>query len=162
MAVRVLARLGADLNGVRDQVLQLTHGQPGRDMADEPPRPGPLARSRLTGEALVRIDSLDAPLAAIERWVGVRPDRDDLDDQIAQLRRQREAALDRQDFETAPALRDKEKQLLARRDNREKEWMRAAAGRPSLAGELAQVNAELERLRALLRENGIEPGDDAA
>jgi hypothetical protein len=32
----------------------------------------------------------------------------------------------------------------------------------TLAQELGRVNAELERLRAILREHGIEPGDDAA
>ena len=32
------------------------------------------------------------------------------------------------------------------------------AHRPSLAGELGRVHAELERLRAILREHGIEPG----
>ncbi len=55
-------------------------------------------------------------------------------------------------------MRDKERQLLAARAGREKEWTQAAAGRPSLAGELGRVHAELERLRAILREHGIEPG----
>ena len=60
------------------------------------------------------------------------------------------------------ALRDQEKQLLAARAAREKEWTGAAAGRMTLAQELGQVNAELERLQSMLREHGIEPGDDAA
>ena len=38
----------------------------------------------------------------------------------------------------------------------------AAAGRMPLAQELGRVKAELERLRASLREHGIEPDDDAA
>jgi hypothetical protein len=162
VAVQVLVRLGADMNSVRDQVLQLMHGQAGRDMADERPPLGTPERSRLADQALARVESLDGRLAAIERWVGMRPDLDDLDDQIAQLRREIEAAIDREDFETVAALHDKEKQLLAGRDKREQEWSRAAAGRPSVAGELARVNAELQRLRAILREHGIEPGGDAA
>ena len=93
---------------------------------------------------------------------GLRPDLDDLAQEIAQVRREKEAAIDRQDFEAAAALRDKETQLLAARAAREKEWTEAAAERPSLAGELGRVNAELDRLRAILREHGIDPGDDAA
>jgi hypothetical protein len=32
----------------------------------------------------------------------------------------------------------------------------------SLAGELGRVNAELARLRAILGQHGLDPGDDAA
>ena len=78
------------------------------------------------------------------------------------MRREQESAIDAQDFETAAALRDKEKDLLATRTSRESEWTATAAGRPSLAGEFGRLNAELERLRAISREHGIEPGDGAA
>ena len=78
------------------------------------------------------------------------------------MRREKEAAIGRQDFEDSAALRDQEKQLLATRAGRDKEWTAAAAGRMSLAQELDRVKAELERLQALLREHGIAPGDDAA
>jgi hypothetical protein len=63
--------------------------------------------------ALARIDALDQRLAAIERWAGVRPDLGDIDQEIAQVRRDKEAAIDSQDFESAAARRDKEKELLA-------------------------------------------------
>jgi hypothetical protein len=59
-------------------------------------------------------------------------------------------------------LRDKEKQLLAAQAGREKEWTETAAGRMSMTKEFGRVNAELERLRAVLREHGIGPDDDAA
>src|SRR6185369_13339246 len=42
--------------------------------------------------------------------------------------------------------------------DREKEWTQDVAGGPSLASELVRVNAELDRLRAILREHGIDPG----
>jgi ATP-dependent Clp protease ATP-binding subunit ClpA len=154
VAAQVLVKLGADLNRVRQQVIQLLAGRAGEDVTGE--------GSGLSDDALARVDSLDRRLAAIERWVGLRPDLDDLDQQIAQVRREKEAAVDRQDFEAAVSLRDQEKQLLAARAGRDREWAEAAAGRMPLAQELGRVNAELERLRAILREHGIEPGDDAA
>jgi ATP-dependent Clp protease ATP-binding subunit ClpC len=162
VAAQVLVKLGADLNRVRQQVIQLLNGSRGADAPSEGSRRDKRARDRLLDDAFARIDSLGRRLAAIERWAGLRPDLDDLDQEIAQVRREKEAAIDRQDFEAAVALRDKETQLLAARAAREKEWTETAAGRPPLAGELGRVNAELDRLRAVLREHGIDPGDDSA
>ena len=162
VAAQVLVRLGADLNRVRQQVIQLLNGYQGTEVIGAGSRRGKRARARLLDDVLVRIDGLDRRLAAIEGWVGLRPDADDLVQESAQVGREKEAAIDRQDFEAAAALRDKEMQLLGARAAREKEWMEAAAGRPSLAGELGRVNTELARLRAVLREHGIDPGNDAA
>jgi ATP-dependent Clp protease ATP-binding subunit ClpC len=91
----------------------------------------------------------------------MQPDLDDLDQKIAQVRRDKEAAVDRQDTQAAAALRDKEQQLLAARADREEERAGSAAGRKTVARELDRLNTELERLRATLREHGIEPGDPA-
>jgi hypothetical protein len=52
----------------------------------------------------------------------------------------------------------KEKELLAKKASSEKEH---AAG-SSLADEVGRLNAELARLHAILRDHGIEPGNDAA
>ena len=137
-------------------MVQLLHGYHGEDVTGEGPP--------LPDDALTRVDSLDRRLAAIERWVGLRPDLDDLDDldqEIGRVRREKEAAIDRQDFEASVGLRDQEKQLLAARAGRDAERAEAAAGRVPLAQELGRVKAELERLRGVLREHGIEPGDDA-
>jgi ATP-dependent Clp protease ATP-binding subunit ClpA len=144
---------------VRQQVIVELHGHPGRDVIGEGARPGRRARARLLEDALARIDSLDQRLAAIERWVGLQPDLDDLDQEIAQIRRDKEAAAARQDFEAAAALRDKEQELTAARAAREMEWTEAAADRPSLARDFDRVQAELARLRAILREHDIDPGD---
>jgi ATP-dependent Clp protease ATP-binding subunit ClpC len=110
VAAQVLVKLGADLNRVRQQVVQLLHGYQGEDVASEGPP--------LPDDALAWVDLLDRRLSAIERWVGLRPDLDDLDDldqDIARVRGEKEAAIDRQDFESSAALRDQEKQLLAAR-----------------------------------------------
>jgi ATP-dependent Clp protease ATP-binding subunit ClpC len=162
VAAQVLVKLGADLNRVRQQVTELLHGYQGKEPTDHSRRLGKRARARLVDDALARIDALDRRLAAIERWVGMRPDLDDVDQGIAQLRREKEDAIGTQDFETAAALRDKEKQLLAARASREKEWVAATGDRPSLAAEFGRVNAGLERLRAILREHGLDTDNGAA
>jgi hypothetical protein len=79
------------------------------------------------------------------------PDVRDLDGEIAQVRRDKEAAIDVQDFEGAAVLRDRESQLLGDKAAREQEW----AALPSLSD-------EIERLRDLLRRHGIDPQDGAA
>jgi hypothetical protein len=92
----------------------------------------------------------------------MQPDLEDLDQEIMQVRREKDTAAGRQDYEAAAALRDKEKQLLVARTAREQEWTEAAASRLPLAGEFGRMSAELDRLRATLREHGIDPGDGAA
>jgi ATP-dependent Clp protease ATP-binding subunit ClpC len=160
VAAQVLVKLGADLNRVRQQVIQLLHGYPGKEPAGGGARLGKRERARLMDDALGRIAALDRRLAAIERWVGMRPDVDDVDQEIARARREKEAAIDSQDFETAAALLAKEKELLAARASREKD--KAVTGdRPSLAAEVVRVNAELERLRAVLRQHGLETDNGA-
>ena len=162
VAAQVLVKLGADLNRVRQQVIQLLTGYQGPGVMSAGSRLGERMRARLPDDALARFDALDRRLAALERWVSIQPDLDDLDQEIAQVRQEKEAAIERQDFENAAPLRDKEKRLLAARADREKEWAGSAAGRRSVAKELDRLSTELERLRAILREHGIEPGGDAA
>jgi ATP-dependent Clp protease ATP-binding subunit ClpA len=161
VAAQVLVRLGADLNRVREQVIQLLHGYQGQDVGSAGSSLGGRARAVLPDDALAWFDALDRRLTALERWVSMQPDLEDLDQKIAQVRRDKEAADARQDAQVATALREKEKQLLAGRADREKEWAESVAGRRTVARELDRLNTELERLRATLREHGIEPGDAA-
>jgi hypothetical protein len=153
VAAQVLVKMGTDLNRVRQRVVELLYGRSG-----ERPPSGRRVRARSASDILDLLDALDQRLGAIERWVGMRPDRRDLDEEIARVRGGKEAAIDAQDFETAAALRDQERELLAGRDEREEEQVTG----PSLADETGRLRAELERLHALLRERGIEPGDEAA
>ncbi|MGI8529031.1 MAG: AAA family ATPase, partial [Geodermatophilaceae bacterium] len=46
----------------------------------------------------------------------------EFDERIAGVRREKESAIDAQDFEKAASLRDKEKQLLVEKAEREKQW----------------------------------------
>ncbi|OLE19975.1 MAG: NDP-hexose 4-ketoreductase [Catenulispora sp. 13_1_20CM_3_70_7] len=50
------------------------------------------------------------------------PDLREFDDKIANVRKEKESAIDAQDFEKAAALRDQEKQLQSAKARREKEW----------------------------------------
>jgi len=59
----------------------------------------------------LRITSMTAP-----------PDLKELDEQIEAAREGKEQAIEDQDFEKAAALRDEEKKLTERRENREQEW----------------------------------------
>jgi ATP-dependent Clp protease ATP-binding subunit ClpC len=50
------------------------------------------------------------------------PDLREFDEKIAEVRREKESAIDAQDFEKAARFRDDEKKLLADKAKREKEW----------------------------------------
>lgn len=86
---RLLVTLAGDLNRVRQQVSQL-----------------------MLGSALARVAALDRRLTAVERWVGMRPDLGDLEQEIAKARREKQTAIDGQDFEAAVAWRAKRTRCL--------------------------------------------------
>jgi hypothetical protein len=159
-AAQVLVRLGTDPNTVRRQVLELLTGHQGEDESGtvggkrRSGRPGRGKRKR-PRELLDRFDSVESRLAALEHRVGVSSDTRDIDREIKQVRRDKEAAIDGQEFETAALLRDKERQLLGEKASRQQDWASAHEDLPSLS-------EEVERLRGLLRQHGIEPHDGAA
>ncbi|MCP2325827.1 ATP-dependent Clp protease ATP-binding subunit ClpC [Hamadaea flava] len=69
------------------------------------------------------IDLIDEAGARMRiRRMTAPPDLRDFDEKIAQVRRDKESAIDAQDFERAAQLRDKEKTLLQQKAQREKEW----------------------------------------
>ncbi len=69
------------------------------------------------------IDLIDEAGARMRiRRMTAPPDLREFDDKIADARREKESAIDAQDFEKAARLRDKEKQLVAKRGEREKQW----------------------------------------
>ena len=78
------------------------------------------------------------------------------------VRRETAAAVDMQEFETATGLHGPETQRPAPRSPQQRRLERAAAGQLPLARELGRLHAELDKLRAILREHGIDPGDDPA
>ena len=156
VAAQVLVKLGAELNRVRLQVIELISGQqpqPGR----RPPREGaPVA------EVQARLDVVEGRLAAVEQRVGTGPDTTDLDEQINRVRGERHAAADAQEYEQAASLRDREKELLASKAARQEQWAAGHPALPVLAEQCQQLSGEIERLRALLRQHGIDPHDKPA
>ncbi|WP_344651912.1 ATP-dependent Clp protease ATP-binding subunit [Cryptosporangium japonicum] len=69
------------------------------------------------------IDLIDEAGARMRiRRMTAPPDLREFDERIAGVRREKESAIDAQDFEKAASLRDKEKQLLGQKAQREKEW----------------------------------------
>src|SRR5260370_12403801 len=67
------------------------------------------------------IDLIDAAAARLQTRGPTPPDLREFDEKIAQVRREKESAIDYQDFEKSAALRDAEKQLIGKKNAREKE-----------------------------------------
>ena len=69
------------------------------------------------------IDLIDEAGARMRiRRMTAPPDLREFDERIAAVRRDKESAIDAQDFERAAHLRDQEKQLLGQKGEREKRW----------------------------------------
>ena len=75
---------------------------------------------QLPDKAIDLIDEAGSRLRI--RRMTAPPDLREFDDRIANVRREKESAIDSQDFEKAASLRDDEKQLLAEKAQREREW----------------------------------------
>jgi len=149
-AIRVLDGLGVDPIKVRQRVIQLVSA---RRVQEEPEtsHAGGRGKRKLLSELRDRLDSLDWRLSVLEQRVGTAPELGQLDQEISQVGRDKESAIEAQDFENAAVLRDREQQLLGAKAARLQEW----AALPSLSD-------EVERLRDLLRRHGIDPQDGAA
>jgi ATP-dependent Clp protease ATP-binding subunit ClpC len=150
VAAQVLVKLGADLNRVRQQVILLLHGRQAK---------GPVAARSTSGELP---EAVEARLAAVERRVGTGAATDDLDDQIDRVRFERHGVVEAQKYEQAASLRDREKELLASKAARQEQWTAAHPALPDLAERVQQLADEIERLRALLGQHGIDPQDKPA
>jgi ATP-dependent Clp protease ATP-binding subunit ClpA len=134
VAAQVLVALGAELSRVRQQVVQVLS---------------------------VSAGGLEA--GARTRWVLMRVPEElrEAEEQLAQVRKQKEAAIDAEAFDEAAALRDQERQLLERLAEREREWT-AGVDLAAVVQENHHLQVEVERLRELLRQHGIDPGGGTA
>ena len=87
----------------------------------------------LPDKAIDLIDEAGARLRI--RRMAIPPELKALDDQIADVRRNKEGAIDAQDFEAAAALRDEEKKLTLARNEREKQWKAGDMDVPAVVDE---------------------------
>ncbi len=159
VAAQVLVTLGADLNRVRQQAIQLLHGH----SAEEPAPTRPAERElRLLPAVKTHLEALEQRLTAIEQRVGTGPDSSDLDEQIEMVRTEKEAAVDARDYAQAASLRNREKELLASKAAQQEQWAAGHPALPDLAERCQQLTEEIERLRAVLRQHGIDPQDKPA
>jgi hypothetical protein len=85
----------------------------------------------------------------------------DVTEQLRQVQRQKTAAFEAGDLDSAAALRDREQQLRAEKLRLEQEWAAGVDVRAVIA-ENQRVHHELDRLRDLLRQHGIEPDGGTA
>jgi hypothetical protein len=155
-ANEVLVSLGVELSEVRPQLLELMHvRQASRERMPGWAAKAGLGRRKQKSDLRARFEAIEARLAALESRVGTGPDVRDLDNQIALVRREKESAIDAEDFENAAVLRDQEKQLVGDKLARQREWHATHRDLPSLSD-------EVDRLHELLRSQGIEPHDGAA
>jgi ATP-dependent Clp protease ATP-binding subunit ClpA len=135
VAAQVLVNLGADLSRVRQQIIPvLSASAAGGKEAG--------ARTRLVRMA-------------------VPDDLREAEEQLAQVRQQKQAAIDEQDFDRAAALRDQERDLVARVAERERAWT-AGVDLDAVVQENQRLHGEVERLRELLRRHGVEPDGGTA
>ena len=181
VAAQVLTRLGADLNRTRQQVIQLLHGPQGAETVAEYSRPlrrpgGPGGLDAIRD----RLDTIAGQLAAIVSRLGIggeaastapapRPGPRpaalrQLDERIARIGREKQAAIDAQDFERAVTLRDEERELLRQRDDENSRRMAAAGERPAETdgAELDRLRRVIDNLQAQLRRHGIEPDPEGS
>jgi ATP-dependent Clp protease ATP-binding subunit ClpA len=138
VAAQILVKLGADLSRVRQQVIQvLSSYAGGKATAEE-------------AGARTRLVRMTVPEELRQAEV-----------ELAQVRRDKEAAIEAQDFEQAATLRDQERELAKRVTERERAWT-AGVDLEAVVRENQNLHGEIERLRELLRRHGIEPGGGTA
>jgi ATP-dependent Clp protease ATP-binding subunit ClpA len=130
VAAQVLVKLGAGLDRVRQQVIQVLSGS---------------AVAGVEAGARTRLVRMSVPEELREA-----------EEQLARVRREKEAAIDAEDFERAAALRDQQRELLERVAERERAWT-AGVDLAAVIQENQNLHREVERLRALLRRHGIKP-----
>ena len=130
VAIKVLDKLGADLSNLRARVTQELRNNPEDNEVPAAEREQRRVRVILHDTVQSLLDTIDDRLSAIERHLGltqpVSAALRSLDGRIAQVQRDKEAAVDAQDFGRAAELRDAEKQLIEERQRVELEEAAAA------------------------------------
>jgi ATP-dependent Clp protease ATP-binding subunit ClpC len=133
VTARVLAAQGTDHAQIRERVLDL------------------LARAGERAIPKPRMIRLPVPAGLADAL-----------EQYPQVRRQKTAAVEAQDFEGAVALREREVRLHADILRLTREWQAGVEVPAVIAEENPQVRRELDRLREVARRHGIDPDGGTA
>jgi chromosome segregation ATPase len=147
-------------------VTELLHGKPREELRAERVaewlRPEAAAERRKLSQLQARLTALESRMSAVEQRVGTGAETRELDRQIEQARREKAAAARAQEYERAASLRDQENHLRAEQEALQQDWQDAHPALPVVAEQLSELSGELDRLRGLLREHGIEPEGETA
>ncbi len=152
VAAQVLVSLGADLDRVRQQVIDLLAAHQGRpgEVGPAPARTASAEAGRKERPAAAlagRIRTIEARLSAIELRLGTGPDLRDLDEKIAQAAVDKQEAVAAERYERAAALRNQERRLLTDRAALMNDWAQGHPSLPALAEEVILLRSEVARLR---------------
>jgi Clp amino terminal domain, pathogenicity island component/UvrB/uvrC motif len=165
VAIKVLDKLGADLSNLRARVTQELRNHPEDQDAPAAEREQRRVRVILHDTVQSLLDTIDDRLSAIERHLGltqpVSAALRSLDGRIAQVQRDKQAAIEAQDFGRAAELRDAEKQLLEERKRVELEEAAAAEAAAGRAAETAPA-AETGETAPAAETGGAADGTETA
>ena len=156
VAAQVLVQLHAERKRVRQRVIELIAVQQPKPVRRSP------GRDALVTDVQARLDAIEGRLVSLEQRVGTGPDTADLDRRIAAARQERQDAADVEEYEQAASLRDQERELRASKAERQEQWAAGHPDLPALAEQCRELSGEIERLRGLLREHGIDQQDKPA
>jgi ATP-dependent Clp protease ATP-binding subunit ClpA len=145
----VLQAIGVDLDRLRQ--LTISHAAA---------HSGPEGEGRITRIAVGTgtLGAIEDRLARIEQRLGIAiaSSVSELSQRLSQVRREKAAATEAQDFERAVELRGRELQLVAEREAALNEQPSPESVVP-ITEELVAARAEITRLTELLRSHGIDP-----
>jgi ATP-dependent Clp protease ATP-binding subunit ClpC len=149
VAAQVLRQRGLELNRVRQEVIRQLHGHEAGAGRRRGRRERPSGEGATLEEISRQLQALSTRLGAIEEKLGIEesPARQRMrriDAEIAKIRRQKESAIDEQDFERAAALRDQERELLLERRDAETAWItgQAVAAAPETGPDTGQQSGD--------------------
>jgi ATP-dependent Clp protease ATP-binding subunit ClpA len=153
LGYRLLGEVGADPDRVRQLTLARTNSA--REVEGEETQ----THTRL-GISLGSLSAIESRLVRIERRLGIEFPAaiSDLSRRLNEVRRDKAAAIESQEFDRAAQLRDLEHRLAAARVAALREMPDPDEVTP-IEHELANARTEIERLTGLLRSHGIDPGE---
>jgi Clp amino terminal domain, pathogenicity island component len=159
-ALREALKLGHNFIGTEHLLLSLARADEGDDVAVRLLAGAGVTYDRVLEHVAAFLPARSGGPTRLVR-LAVPPDLAHVEERLAEARRQRAAAAKAGDLGRTAALRDQVRQLRLERLRLDHEWRAGVAGSAFLA-ENERLHRELDRLRGLLREHGIDPDGGTA